>query len=197
MLSLRRLRRSPGWLTHGLAAVLLLITAGTAVACPLCFDGLRESVGQRLDTADRAVIAAPISGSTKFQVLEVIKRGKGAIGDTIGEPVSNLDASARLSREPFLLLGNYPTPGWSNLGNIRAEHADWLRQLIATRTVKDDRPPPRSAHHDGALSPGELNGCAVSEASLPRSRPDLPVRRAPGSTDRVCSPNRSLPHPCD
>jgi hypothetical protein len=157
MLSLRRSPScSPGWLRHGLAAVLLLITAPTAVACPLCYDAVRESLGQRLDTADRAVLAVPISGSTKFQVVEVVKRGKGAIGDIIGEPITNLDASAALSRDPFLLLGNYPAPGWSNLGNIRAEHADWLRQLIATRMVKDDRPPPptwsQSVQGSAALS---------------------------------------------
>jgi hypothetical protein len=136
--------------------VLLLITAPTAVACPLCYDAVRESLGQRLDTADRAVLAVPVPGSTKFQVVEVIKRGKGAIGDTIGEPITNLDPSAALSRDPFLLLGNYPAPGWSNLGNIRAEHADWLRQLIATRMIKDDRPPPptwsQSVQGSAALS---------------------------------------------
>ena len=138
MLSLRRLL----WSRHWLAGVLLLITAPTAVACPLCFDAVRESVGQRLDTADRAVLAVPMSGSARFQVVEVVKKGKGAIGDIIEQPITNLNASAALSRDPFLLLGNYPAPGWSNLGNIRVEHADWLRQLIATRMVKDDRPPP-------------------------------------------------------
>lgn len=157
MLSLRRSPScSPGLLRHGLAAVLLLVTAPTAVACPLCYDPVRESVGQRLDTADRAVLAVPVSGSTKFQVVEVIKRGKGGIGDTIGEPITNLDPSAALSRDPFLLLGNYPALGWSNLGNIRAEHADWLRQLIATRMIKDDRPPPstwsQSVQGSAALS---------------------------------------------
>jgi hypothetical protein len=143
-------------LRHGLAAVLLLITAPTALACPLCFDGVRESLGQRLDTADRAVIAAPISGSAKLQVLDVVKRGKGAIPDIIAEPISNLGVNAALSPEPFLLLGNYPAPGWSNLGNIRAEHAGWLRELIATRMVKDDLPPPptwsQSAQGSVALS---------------------------------------------
>ncbi|MBV9727411.1 MAG: hypothetical protein JO299_19805 [Gammaproteobacteria bacterium] len=122
--------------------MLLLITAPTAVACPLCYDAVRESLGQRLDTADRAVLATPISGSGKFQVVEVVKRGKGAVGDVIGGPITNRDTSAALSHDPLLLLGNYPASGWSNLGNIRVEHADWLRQLIATRMVKDDRPPP-------------------------------------------------------
>jgi hypothetical protein len=119
--------------------VLLLVTASTAFACPLCYDALRESLGQRLDTADRAVLAVPISGSTRFQVVEVVKKGKGAIPDIIGGgAITNLDASAALSRDSFLILGNYPAPGWTNLGKIRADHADFLRQLIATRMVKDD-----------------------------------------------------------
>jgi hypothetical protein len=138
--------------------VLLLITAPNALACPLCYEAVRESVGQRLDTADRAVLAVPISGSTKFQVVEVIKKGKGAIGDIIGEPITNFDAHAALSRDPFLLLGNYPAPGWSNLGNIRAEYADWLRQLIATRMVKDDRPQPSTS------SPSVQGSAALSYA---------------------------------
>jgi hypothetical protein len=133
-----------------------VITASTAVACPLCYDAVRESVGQRLDTADRAVLAAPIAGSTKFQVVAVVKKGQGAIGDIIAESITNLDAHAAPSRDPFLLLGNYPAPGWSNLGNIGAEYADWLRQLIATRTVRDDRPQPsassQSVQGSGALS---------------------------------------------
>jgi hypothetical protein len=52
--------------------------------------------------------------------------------------------------------GIIPLRGGGNLGNIRVEHADWLRQLIATRMVKDDRPPPptwsQSVQGSAALS---------------------------------------------
>jgi hypothetical protein len=115
--------------------VLLLIAPRIALACPLCYDAARESVGQRLDSADRAVIAAPISGRTRFQIVEVVK-GKAAIGDIVGGPITDVDSPAP-SRDPFLLLGNWPAPGWTILGNIEAEYADWLRQVIATRQVRD------------------------------------------------------------
>jgi hypothetical protein len=158
-------------LWHGLAVVLLLITAGSALACPLCYEGARESLGQRLDTADRAVLAVPIAG--KLQVVDVVK-GKAAIGDIIGGPISGLDASAAPSRDPLLMLGNSPAPGWTNLGNIRAEYADWLRQLIATRLVKDERPQSfassQSAQGSAALSyAGWRQRVAVVEPYLENS----------------------------
>jgi hypothetical protein len=144
--------------------VLFLITAPTAVACPLCYDAVRESLGQRLDTADRAVLAVPISGGTEFQVVEIVKRGKGAIGDIIGQPITNLDVPATLSRDPFLLLGNYPAPGWSNLGNIGTEYADWLRRLIDPAR----RPPLGPVDRPGMLDhPDEWRGALKMLAGSP------------------------------
>jgi hypothetical protein len=132
---------SPSWLKYRLAALFLLILAFPAVACPLCYEAARQlvTIGQQLDTADRVVLAVPIAGGNRFRIVEVIK-GKGAIGDIITDSVTDFDATAAMGRDPVLLLGDPLAPRWSSLGTIRAEYANWLRQLVATRLVKGDRP---------------------------------------------------------
>jgi hypothetical protein len=130
---------SPGWLKYRLAALFLLISAPPAVACPLCYEAVQQlaTVGQQLGTADRAVLAARIAGGNRFRIVEIIK-GRGAIGDIIAEPVTDPDATAATGRDPVLLLGDPLAPQWSGLGTIRAEYANWLRQLAATHLVKGD-----------------------------------------------------------
>jgi hypothetical protein len=129
----------PGWLKYRLAALFLLISAPPAVACPLCYEAARQlvTIGQQLGTADRVVLAAPIAGGNRFRIVEVIK-GKGVIGDIIADPVTDLDATAATGRDPVLLLGDPLAPQWSSLGTIRAEYANWLRQLAATHLIKGD-----------------------------------------------------------
>jgi hypothetical protein len=131
------------WLRRWLAALFLFLSAPTAFACPLCYEVARQlvTVGQQLDTADRVVLAAPIAGGTRLRIVDVVK-GKAAIGDIIGDRVADLDAAAGAGHDPILLVGDPVTPLWSNLGSIRADYADWLRRLAATRLVKGDRPRP-------------------------------------------------------
>jgi hypothetical protein len=140
-----RLPRSPAprRLKCTLAAFFLLISAAAAVACQLCYEAARQSVtiGQRLDSADRVVLAVPLAGANQLRTVEVVK-GKDAVGNVIADPVTDLDAAAAPGSDPYLLVRDPFALQWTSLGTIRAEHADWLRQLVATVFVKGDRPRP-------------------------------------------------------
>ena len=65
-----RLPRSPAprRLKCTLAAFFLLISAAAAVACQLCYEAARQmvTIGQRLDMADRAVLAVPFAGANSI-----------------------------------------------------------------------------------------------------------------------------------
>ena len=134
---------APGRLKCTLAAFFLLISAATGVACQLCYEAARQSVtiGQRLDSADRVVLAVPLAGANQLRMVEVVK-GKDAVGDIIADPVTDLDPAAAPGSDPYLLLRDPFASQWTSLGTIRAEYADWLRQLVATVFVKGDRPRP-------------------------------------------------------
>jgi hypothetical protein len=140
-----RLPRSPAprRLKWTLAAFFLLISAVAAAACQLCNEAARQSVtiGQRLDSADRVVLAVPLAGANQLRMVEVVK-GRDAVGDIIADPVMELDAAAAANNDPCLLVRDPFASQWTSLGTIRAEYADWLRQLVATAFVKGDRPRP-------------------------------------------------------
>jgi hypothetical protein len=140
-----RLPRSPAprRLKWTLAAFFLLISAVAAAACQLCYEAARQSVtiGQRLDTADRAVLAVPFAGATRFRMVEVVK-GKDAVGDIIADSPTGLGEAMAPGSDPYLLVRDPFASQWTSLGTIRAEYADWLRQLVATAFVKGDRPRP-------------------------------------------------------
>ena len=131
------------WINCGLAALLLFISACAAAACQLCYEAARQSVtiGQRLDSADQVVLAVPLAGANQFRMVEVVK-GKDAVGDNIADPVTGLGIGAVPGRDPYLLVREPLASQWTSLGTIRAEYADWLRQLVATSLVKGDRPRP-------------------------------------------------------
>jgi hypothetical protein len=99
------------------------------------------TIGQRLDMADRAVLAVPFTGATRFRIVEVVK-GKDAVGDIIADPPTGLGEAMAPGSDPCLLVRDPFASQWTNLGTIRAEYADWLRQLAATALVKGDRPRP-------------------------------------------------------
>ena len=108
--------------------------------CPLCYEAARQTVtiGRQLDMADRVVLAVPLAGG-KFHIVEIVK-GKDAVGDAIADPVTGLDAAA--DGDPYLLFRDVAAPQWTSVGTMRAEYANWLRQLAATSLVKGDRPRP-------------------------------------------------------
>src|SRR5262245_22147792 len=108
---------SLGQLKCRLAALLLLVSAPAALACPLCYEAARQMVtdGQQLDMADRIVFGVPVAGVNQFRIVEVVK-GKDAVGDVIADPVIGLDAAA--GRDACLLLRDRLAPRWTSLGTI-------------------------------------------------------------------------------
>src|SRR6202047_2283059 len=99
------------------------------------------TIGQRLDMADRAVLAVPFAGANRFRIVEVVK-GKDAVGDIIADPPTGLGEAMAPGCDPCLLVRDPFASQWTSLGTIRAEYADWLRQVAATALVKGDRPRP-------------------------------------------------------
>lgn len=128
-------------LTHSVAALFLISSAATVVACPLCYEAARQlvTVGQQLDMADRAEIAVPVDEGSRFQVVDVIK-GSDAVGAVIADAVTGLDAAPPAIHDSLLLLHDPVAHQWTSMGLMRAEYADWLRQLTATSLVKGERP---------------------------------------------------------
>ena len=133
---------SPRWLNCGLAALFLFISVPAAVACPLCYEVARQvvTIGQQLDMADQVVLAVPLAGA-KFRIVEIVK-GNNAVGDVIADQVTGLDTAAAADGDPYLLIRDAAALQWTSVGTIRADYADWLRQLVATIRVKGDRPRP-------------------------------------------------------
>lgn len=112
------------------------------------------TIGQQLDMSDRVVLAVPLAGGNRLRIVGVVK-GKDAVGDVIADRVTDLNATSAAGHDAFLLLGNPLGPGWSSLGTIRIEYADWLRHLADTRLIKGDRPQatgPLSMQRSGTLS---------------------------------------------
>src|SRR6202047_5237429 len=99
------------------------------------------TIGQRLDMADRAVLAVPFAGANRFRIVEVLK-AKDALGDITPDPPTDLGEAMAPGSDPCLLVRDPFASQWSSLGTIRAEYANWLRQLVATAFVKGDRPRP-------------------------------------------------------
>jgi hypothetical protein len=99
------------------------------------------TAGQQLDMADRVVLAVPTGDGDQLRIIDIVK-GNDAVGEVIADPVTGLDITAVRDLEPSLLVRDPLAPQWTRLGAIRAEHADWLRQLAATLLVKGDRPRP-------------------------------------------------------
>jgi hypothetical protein len=126
-----------------LAAAFFAVSVTGASACPLCYEAARQmvTVGQQLDMSDRVVLAVPLPGGAKFRIVAIIK-GKDAVGDVIADTVTNLDTAVSARADPYLLVRDTLAPRRTNLGPIRAELANWLRQLAATFLVKGDHPRP-------------------------------------------------------
>jgi hypothetical protein len=136
-------------------AVAVAFAVGEGRACAICFSGTVITPGQRLDTADQAVLAVPLADRDGFRVIDVVK-GNVAADEIIAESAVSLSVterarlldggtavtklSATAAGKPLLLLRNRTSETWTGLGTIGAEHAGWLRQLAATKHGGDNRP---------------------------------------------------------
>jgi hypothetical protein len=147
-------RQAPVRLLFGLG-VLMLAFAGEAQACAICFSGIAVTPGQKLDSADQAVLAVPLANQGQFRVIEVIK-GDVAAGEAITEPgplastaesvmspdglMPGQKVSTPPDGKPLLLLRDKVSEKWTSIGAIGAEYAGWLRQLAATKHGGKARP---------------------------------------------------------
>jgi hypothetical protein len=137
-------RRILGVVAVGLAACLASFSG--AMACPLCFSGLVIPPGQKLDSADEAVLAVSTGGGM-FRVVDVVKgdvdraapiENPVVTGDAVG-PLTSVDA-ARIPADrsdvaddmPWLLVRNELTEEWTGLGQVSAGFAPWLRTVAAS-----------------------------------------------------------------
>lgn len=134
---------------------LLLALGGTAYACPVCLSGITITAGQRLDSAADAVLAVPLTDKGQFRILEVIK-GRAPADETITQPgLSAVKAEPTMSPDgplfrqgpasvssgkPLMLVRDKLSEEWASLGAIDADHADWLRRIVATNRGGKSRP---------------------------------------------------------
>jgi hypothetical protein len=135
--------------------VLMAFVAGEARACAICFSGTVITPGQKLDSADQAVLAVPSADQGQFRIIAVVK-GKVAAGEAIAEsdmslPMGKLamsldgqtagqNVSTAPDGKPLLLVRGKAFERWTSIGTIGAEHADWLQQLAATKRSGDNQP---------------------------------------------------------
>jgi hypothetical protein len=147
MISTRPLPSSSGWLKLWFATLLFFISASAAVACPLCYELASELMkeGVQLDLAEQVVLAVPAAVPNQYRIVAVIK-GKDQVGDIVAASVTGIDTPEAAGSDPYLLVRNDSTQQWSGLGTIRADYAQWLRQLAATLLVKGERPPTRPSN---------------------------------------------------
>ena len=136
-------------------AMAMAFAVGEGQACAICFSGTVITPGQKLDSADQAVLAVPSADQSGFRVIEIIKGNvpaeeiiaESAVSSGVAGLVLPLDggtAVAELStaanRKPMLLLRNRTSETWTGIGTMGAEYAGWLRQLAATKHGGDNRP---------------------------------------------------------
>jgi hypothetical protein len=136
-------------------AVSMALAVAEGQACAICFSGTVITPGQKLDSADQAVLAVQSNDRGGFRVIDVVK-GNVAAGEIIPRsavslgvtelvlPLDGGTAVAELSTtevgKPVLLLRNRTSETWTGLGTIGAEYAGWLRQLAATKHGDDNQP---------------------------------------------------------
>jgi hypothetical protein len=135
-------------------AVSMALAVAEGQACAICFSGTVITPGQKLDSADQAVLAVQSNDRGGFRVIDIVK-GNVAAGEIIPRlavslgvtelvlPLDGGTAVAELSTtevgKPVLLLRNRTSETWTGLGTIGAEYAGWLRQLAATKHGDDNQ----------------------------------------------------------
>ena len=100
-------------------------------------DVPKAAAGYRLDrdVAASAVLALSGDNGARLKVVEVI-RGEMPAGGTI-EPswVIGLERGTITSAKPLLLIRAKSWQSWANVGAIGVEHARWLRELSAAKSM--------------------------------------------------------------
>ncbi|HML93039.1 hypothetical protein [Methyloceanibacter sp.] len=114
-------------LAHAGAA--LLLSAGSAVACAICLSAVQITPGQRLESADLAVLAA-----TKDGQWRVLVRLKGSDPlDAVALSAEFPPAGAISEDHPELLMREGLGHRWSSMGRFDLAQADWLLAFARSR----------------------------------------------------------------
>jgi hypothetical protein len=125
----------------GFALALTLLGATAAAACPLCYEAARQMMteGVRLDSTERAVLAARDASDAPLRIVAVVK-GSDKVGDAVADPVSDANSAAAAPGEPSLLIRDPTGAQWTSLGVVPLADAAWLKAVAATRDIAGDRP---------------------------------------------------------
>lgn len=134
ILSLTRARRAAQALVSALI-VLLLLAAGTAYACPICFSGRVPMLGQKIDAADAVVLAIPLGETGPYRVETAIK-GNIPNGLTILDALPP-SPDIVINEWPLLIIRNKSSQQWTVLGSISVDETDWLRAFVARGPSSD------------------------------------------------------------
>ena len=110
-------------------AALIVAGGGTATACAICLSAVSVTVGERLDSTDAAVLAAPDGHG--LRVLAAIKGGFGQ-GAVIPAEALVPEIQAPGEGRALLLAHNALAGTWTSLGATDPANAAWLRQVTAT-----------------------------------------------------------------
>ena len=106
-----------------LASVILILSAVSSLACPICQSALQMTMGQKLDLSDNAVLAFPLGQPGRFRIAETIK-GNVEVGTILVEP--SLPAVG--GDKPLLMLQNNRGQRWR--ASVRSDRIrPWLRQI--------------------------------------------------------------------
>jgi hypothetical protein len=118
-------------------SVVIVLAASPAAACPICFSGRVAPPGQKIDAADVAVLARPLTPSGPYEVTKVIK---GGIAEgTLVVDVSGGPRSPDTRQTSMLLVRNALSQQWFILGAVSDLRAPWLREFAAGGPQPGDR----------------------------------------------------------
>jgi hypothetical protein len=118
-----------------LVAALFLCASVDIAACPLCM-GYRPSTAQQLAVLQQAVLAQPATDGRGYRVVATIK-GEPPSSGMIEATAVQADGGAPASGKPLLLARDDKWPIWLSFGAIGAEHAGWLRQIVAGKSATE------------------------------------------------------------
>jgi hypothetical protein len=114
------------------AMCLALFACAGAWACPMCLSAFKVNMGAQEMAYAKRVVLATQDNARQFRVVKVIK-GDALPSGLIRESVLRVDPDAAKSGKPLLLIRDDDWISWVSVGTIGAKHADWLRQLSATK----------------------------------------------------------------
>ncbi|TPE49664.1 hypothetical protein [Amaricoccus solimangrovi] len=112
-------------LSHAVLALAGAASAGPALACAICLSALEISPGERLDNADRALLAVP-DGADGWRIVADIK------GSAPVDPAALADAAPSDGARSKLFLRDALGHRWSALGEVAETNAAWLRKVALT-----------------------------------------------------------------